>query len=526
MKVILKSYTKIIILFFISIKAYGFNNDSSIVKYANTIKAEDLKKHLYTIASEDFEGRETGMEGQRKAADYLTNYFSNLGLKPGNNGSFLQNFPLISYIPEGVKLEINGNKYTPGIDFSYFLTNFNDSVLLNKDILFLGYGIQDTLYNDYNNIDVNNKLLVVLDGEPINEGKYLLTGNEEPSEWSINFKKKIYKSYEKGALGILIIKNLLPENVKHFMDKNRMKLDVEEKTTKTIYSFFINKELGNNLLSQANTSIEKVQDKINKTGKTQNFKIKSNVKIEVKSAIRRLDSDNVMAFIEGTDLKDEVLVLTAHYDHLGIKDGEVFVGADDDGSGTVTLMELAEAFINAKKEGNGPRRSILFMPLSGEEKGLLGSEYYSQNPVYPFSNIIADLNIDMIGRVDNTHRNDSDFIYLIGSDKLSSELHQISENANNKYTNLKLDYTYNKPGDPNRFYYRSDHYNFAKHNVPIIFYFNGVHDDYHKVTDTPDKIAYGLMEKRAKLVFYTAWELVNRKERIKLDLVNDLNKDN
>ncbi len=522
----MKTHIKIIVFFFISINAYAINNDSTIVKYANSIKAADLKKHLYTIASKDFEGRETGMQGQKKAANYLINYFKDLGLKPGNKESYSQTFPLIKYIPEGVKLEINDKRFIPGIDFSYFLTNFNDSVLTNKDILFLGYGIDDSLYNDYKNIDVKNKLLVVLDGEPINEGKYLLTGNAEPSDWTINNRKKIYKSYEKGALGILIIKNFLPENVKHLMDKNRMKLDVEEKINKSIYSFFINRQLGNNLLNISNTSIEKVQEKINKTGKTESFSIKATVKIEVESAIKRLDSENVMAFIEGTDLKNEILVLTAHYDHLGIKDGEIFVGADDDGSGTVAIMELAEAFINAKKEGNGPRRSILFMPLSGEEKGLLGSEYYSQNPVYPFSNIIADLNIDMIGRVDDIHRNDSDFIYLIGSDKLSSELHQISENANKKYTNLKLDYTFNKPSDPNRFYYRSDHYNFAKHNVPIIFYFNGVHNDYHKSIDTPDKIEYNLMEKRAKLVFYTAWELANRKERIKLDLVNDLNKDN
>ena len=220
------------------------------------------------------------------------------------------------------------------------------------------------------------------------------------------------------------------------------------------------------------------------------------------------------------------MVLTAHYDHLGTKDGEVFNGADDDGSGTVSLLEIAEAFSQAKKEGNGPRRSILFMPFSGEEKGLLGSEYYSQNPVYSFDNTVANLNIDMIGRVDEAHLKEKDFVYIIGSDKLSKELHKINESANDNYTKLKLDYTYNKPNDPNRFYYRSDHYNFAKHNVPIIFYFNGTHEDYHKSTDTPEKIDYNLLEKRAKLVFFTAWELVNRNERIKVDYVNGSKTDN
>lgn len=522
----IKKIAYIISIFFISLNSFAFNNDSLIIKYANTIKADELKKHLYTIASSDFEGRETGMEGQRKSAEYLINSFRQSGLQPGNNGSYLQKFPLISNIPEGVKLELNNKSYSVLNDFSYFITNFNDTVISKQEIIFLGYGINDSLYDDYKNIDVNNKLILVLDGEPKKGDKFLLSGNEEPSEWSINFRKKVNTSHEKGASGIMIIKNILSDNVKHLVDKNRMKLDLENKTSKSLYSFFITKDLGNSLLSLSNTNTDAVESEINNTGKTINHTIQAKIKIELKSAIRKFDSDNVLAFIEGSDLKSEILVLTAHYDHLGIKDGEVFNGADDDGSGTVSLLEIAEAFSKAKKEGNGPRRSILFMPFSGEEKGLLGSEYYSQNPVYSFKNTIANLNIDMIGRVDEAHLNEKDFVYIIGSDKLSKELHKINESANDNFTKLKLDYTYNKPNDPNRFYYRSDHYNFAKHNVPIIFYFNGTHEDYHKTTDTPEKIDYNLLEKRAKLVFFTAWELVNRKERIKVDYVKSSKTDN
>ncbi|MCM2301360.1 MAG: M28 family metallopeptidase [Flavobacteriaceae bacterium] len=229
------------------------------------------------------------------------------------------------------------------------------------------------------------------------------------------------------------------------------------------------------------------------------------------------DSENVLAFIKGSEKPDEIIVISAHYDHVGTKDGEIYNGADDDGSGTVAVLEIAQAFKIAKDRGNGPKRSILFLNLTGEEIGLMGAKYYAENPVFPLENTVANLNIDMIGRVDEKYTDNPNYIYLIGADKLSKELHQISENVNATYTNLELDYTYNDESDPNRYYYRSDHYHFAKNNIPVIFYFNGVHEDYHQPTDTPDKINYKLLAKRAQLVFYTAWELANRPERIKVD---------
>jgi Zn-dependent M28 family amino/carboxypeptidase len=228
-------------------------------------------------------------------------------------------------------------------------------------------------------------------------------------------------------------------------------------------------------------------------------------------------SENVVAFIEGQEFPEEVLIISAHYDHLGKKGEVVYNGADDDGSGTTALMEIAQAFQKAKKEGYGPKRSILFLHLTGEEQGLFGSKYYTSHPIFPLENTVVNLNIDMIGRIDPQHKNKPNYIYLIGSDKLSSELHAISEEINEKYTKFKLDYTYNDDKDPNRYYYRSDHYNFAKNNIPVIFYFSGEHEDYHKPTDTPDKINYELLAKRAKLVFYTAWEIANREKRLTVD---------
>lgn len=229
-------------------------------------------------------------------------------------------------------------------------------------------------------------------------------------------------------------------------------------------------------------------------------------------------SENVVAFIKGSEKPDEIIVLSAHLDHVGMdKEGNVFNGADDDGSGTVALLEMAEAFKKAAEDGNGPKRSILFLHVTGEEIGLHGSRYYTENPIFPLENTVVNLNTDMIGRIDPDKAANPNYIYLIGSDKLSQELHDVSEEINTKYTNLELDYTFNDENDPNRFYYRSDHYNFAKNNIPVIFYFNGVHADYHKISDTPDKIEYELMAKRTQLIFYTAWELANREGRITAD---------
>tara|TARA_R110001583_G_scaffold191712_2_gene357360 strand:- start:224 stop:1249 length:1026 start_codon:yes stop_codon:yes gene_type:complete len=229
------------------------------------------------------------------------------------------------------------------------------------------------------------------------------------------------------------------------------------------------------------------------------------------------DSENVVAFIKGSERPDEVIIVSAHLDHIGITGGKINNGADDDGSGTVAVLEIAEAFQKAVKDGKRPKRSVLFLHVTAEEKGLLGSSFYVQNPIFPIANTVADLNIDMVGRIDDRHTNNRNYVYLIGADKLSTELHELSEAMNAKYTKIDLDYKYNDESDPNRFYYRSDHYNFAKYNVPIIFYFNGTHADYHKDTDTPDKINYDLLQNRARLIFHTAWEIANRENRLIVD---------
>jgi len=229
------------------------------------------------------------------------------------------------------------------------------------------------------------------------------------------------------------------------------------------------------------------------------------------------DSENIWAYIEGSEKPEEVLVISAHYDHVGIKNGEVYNGADDDGSGTVAILQIAQAFQKAKNEGHGPKRSILFLHVTGEEHGLHGSRYYSENPLFPIANTVADINIDMIGRRDIDHAKTNNYVYVIGADRLSTDLHNITVAQNKKYTHLDLDFKFNDPKDPNHFYERSDHYNFAKFGIPAVFLFNGVHEDYHQKSDEPNKIEYDALAKRAQLAFVIAWELVNRPDRIVVD---------
>lgn len=240
------------------------------------------------------------------------------------------------------------------------------------------------------------------------------------------------------------------------------------------------------------------------------------MKLNIKGV--EVETENVAAIIKGSKFPDEYIVISSHLDHIGIKNGEINNGADDDGSGTVALLEIAEAFKMAADVGQGPKRSLIFLHVTGEEKGLLGSSYYANNPLYPLTQTMTNLNVDMIGRTDPKREDkDPNYIYLIGADRLSQDLHDISEATNTKYTQFKLDYTFNEEKDPNRFYYRSDHYIFAKNNIPVIFYFSGTHEDYHKPGDTPDKIMYDLLAKRTQLIFYTAWELANRTDKIRLN---------
>ena len=478
--------------------------------FAATISADDMKRHLYIIAGPEMEGRDTPSPGLEKAADYIENHFKSLGLLPGNKDSYRQLYPLYKDSMTNTSLNVNGTGFELNKDFQPNTMLNHTAEMRFSECAFAGYGIVDGETDDYKDLDVRGKLVMILDGSPAGY-KPSVTGFSSPA----NVLSKIGNAQEKGAAAVLLVYGNYPR--KTFNGSSSYNLHgYREGMFPLIFS--VSETVAEKILGEDGKGIiEKM-----KASPLASKIHKANVGLGYFKNTITTSASNVLGLIEGTDKKDEYVVITSHYDHVGKRtDGTIYYGADDDGSGTVGILELAEAFAMAKAAGKGPRRSILFMTVSGEEKGLWGSEYYTNHPVYPLEKTTVDLNIDMIGRIGEEYLKDKDstsYVYVIGDDKLSTDLTPITDEVNKKYTKMKLDRKYNDPTDKNRFFYRSDHYNFAEKGIPVIFYFNGVHADYHRPTDTPDKINYKLMAKRGQLVFYTAWEIANRNDMLKRNL--------
>lgn len=499
-----------------SISLLAQKKDKAAVNAAASITAADMQRHLYIIASAEFEGRDTPSPGQEKAANYIENHFKSLGLTPGNQGSYRQYYPLFRDSTTKAAITCNGKSLKIGDEFLPMASNYSAQMRFSE-FTFAGYGIADgDVRNDYKDLNITGKLVLIADGIPA-DYKPKSGGNAFSSPSSVN--GKLNAALSRGAAAVLVIGNNFPRKVTATVGNWSMN---GYRASQAAFGFQVSAAFAASLLqSEEKTLVDKI-----KAGEIASRSYKAELVLEYEKQIQQTQVSNVLAVLEGTDKKDEYVILTSHYDHVGKRaDGTIYYGADDDGSGTTGILELAEAFALAKKEGKGPRRSIIFMTVSGEEKGLWGSRYYSEHPVFPLEKTSVDLNIDMIGRIGSEYLKDKDsvnYVYIIGDDKLSSDLAPITEMVNTTYGKMKLDRKYNDPKDPNRFYYRSDHYNFADKGVPIIFYFNGVHADYHKPTDTPDKINYPLMAKRGQLVFYTAWEMANRNDMLKRDIKLDV----
>ncbi|MEM0994535.1 MAG: M28 family peptidase [Bacteroidota bacterium] len=497
------------------------------VAFAESITKEDMRTILTVLASDEYEGRETGTEGQRKAADYIANKFEALGLpKIGEDDTYFQEMIYTGESWDEIKMTVGEKSYRHLWDFYSFPTRNSDRPATRiEEVVFLGYGMDDPKYSDYGNRNVRGKTILIYAGEPKDKsGNYLVSGTKESSDWSTDWRKKLKTAKEKGVALVLIIDPNIQSNIKEnrrFLLSSNMRIGPGEQAEANFANnIFISSTIAKAIVGRKFKKVVKARDKITKKGKLKTVSIPTDMEVIQDKKTRQLIGSNVLGFIEGSDptMKDEVVVVTAHYDHLGKRGQSIYNGADDNGSGTSTVLEVAEALAKAKAAGAGPRRSILVMLVSGEEKGLLGSQYYAENPIFPLENTVANVNVDMVGRVDKKYTANPNYIYVIGSDRLSTELHEINETANQNYTNLVLDYTYNDDNDPNRYYYRSDHYNFAKKGIPAIFYFNGTHEDYHRSTDTVDKINFEKMEKIGKLVFHTTWELANRDKRIEVNV--------
>lgn len=497
----------------------GAQKNTDPAQFGKVISAEALRKHLFYIAGKETEGRATGSPGIEKAAVYIENQFKEAGLQPGNKGSYRIWYSLYQDSLLFASVKVGNETFKPGYHFIGDLRQGKNHKISASEIVFAGYGIDDPAYSDYKGLDVKGKVVLIVDGEPKSgDTTFTITGTSRRSQWGFNQSMKLRAAEKQGAKAVLVLVNNFPK-----FDPNRKTnrgplypaFTVNDKATA---SYRISDSVAMSILGDQFNSIK---DAVKNNGAMKTATIKKNIELQFEKQQFETKASNVIGVLPGTDLKDEYVVITAHMDHLGKRDTVIFYGADDDGSGTCAVMQMAHAFAAAKKAGKGPRRSIVFMTVSGEEMGLWGSEYYTKNPVFPLEKTTVNLNIDMIGRVGNEYAKDQpdslNYVYVIGDDKISSDLRPISEQANNEHVKLKLDYRYNDPKDPNRFYYRSDHYNFAEKGVPILFYFDGVHKDYHRPTDTPDKINYDMYARRAQLVFYTGWIMANYDRMLKRD---------
>lgn len=490
------------------------------------ITAQELQRHLTVLASDEMQGRETGTEGQHKAAQYIADVFSSWQLpRIGDDNSYFQHILFKAESWKRIELTIEGKKYRHLWEY-YASPQLNDgstSPLSFDEVVFLGYGIDDTAYSDYKGAVVKGKALLIYDGEPVDaHGVSYVTGSAERSQWTTERKLAVAKS--KGVALVFIIDPRFKENVAELRKSlaNTRLQPAKNHIDAGIYApnCHLSSETAKVLLGAQLNKVIRRRDKILKKGRPQAGNIPVKVEVVLDKETRKLSGHNVLGYVQGSDpeLAHELVVVSAHFDHLGMRGDAIYYGADDNASGTSAVLEIAQAFSDATQAGIGSRRSVLFLLVSGEEKGLLGSQYYVEHPVFPLANTIANVNVDMVGRVDAKHADNPHYIYVIGADRLSTELHQINEKANATYTQLELDYTYNAKNDPNRYYYRSDHYNFAERGIPAIFYFSGTHQDYHRTTDTVEKINFDKMVNIARLIFHTTWELANRDQRIRVDV--------
>ena len=480
---------------------FSYAQDKILMEASNSIKIDELKEKMYTYSSDEFDGRGTPSKGQQLAVEYLVNHYKKLGIQSVKTDTYLQAVPLQLEEKPNISLNISGQKFIYYQDYVSYL-NGPDREYKSEEIIFAGYGIDDPNYSDYKNINVKGKVVVALGGEPKDENDDYFINGKNKSKWSIlrqeiDNKKRVARS--KGALALIIIDNYLHGRYSErysYSDlgysEKRMTLSNNEENDLQVLLF---PDEYKNFLSKENLTFS----------------------MSFKKNTEKISADNVAAIIKGSEFPDEYVVLTAHLDHVLPRNGKIYNGADDNGSGTVAMLEIAESFALAKQMGKEPKRSVIFLHVTAEERGLLGSKYYTDyDPLVPINNTIANLNMDMMGRADPERgvRN-LNYVYIIGSDVLSDDLHEINIDAN-KYSNLELDFRFNGIDHPDQFYYRSDHFHFIKNNIPAIFYFSGVHEDYHEPTDTAEKILYEPYKRRVKLIFHTAWELANSKERIKL----------
>jgi len=501
-----------------------------------TITAAQLRTYLTFIASDEMEGRDTPSRGLDTVAKFLAVNLARWGFKPsGDDGTFFQKMVMRreALDPSKSIAEINGQKFAIGEDF---ISNAVAASLTGQ-MVFAGNGwvIKSKNLDSYQGVDVKGKIIVVVGGS----GRFPrgVTNADLAGRMGEDWSSPSVYAQQHGAKGVLVIANAsASQNWEQLRQRSQLpaRALVEKFSTQTpaagIPSILMSSKMATALFAGEKFDAATLVSRADGGDQVPAFDLSpaKTVAITVTVKTERPTTQNVVAVWEGSDpvLKNEYVALGAHYDHVGIcapgAADPICNGADDDGSGTTALLGMAEALSRAKQR---PKRSVLFVWHCGEEKGLLGSQYFTEYPTIPLDKIVTQLNIDMIGRskkegdtnASNKDLSGPDAIYVIGSTMMSTELGALSQQVNKSFLNVQYDVRYDDPNDKNRFFYRSDHFNYAKKGIPIIFFFDGVHEDYHRPGDEPQKIDYDKMEKISRTIYMLLWEVAGLKERPKVD---------
>lgn len=497
-----------------------------------TISANQIREYLTFIASDEMEGRDTPSRGLDTAAKFLAMNLARWGFKPaGGDGTFFQRIELRRNRADNgqTKVEINGRTLANGTDF----LPLGGAGNVSGPLVFAGSGwlVKSKDVDAYKDINPAGRIAVIVGAPNMRPRGISRADYGKYGEDSMNATDY---ARSKGVVGLIYVPD--SQYVTNWRSSQRIiergstvvaKFQPQQLTT-SLPSIVLTPEAANALFEGEAQSSPAI---FNAASMPAPFLLSDQKKATLKVAnnVETIPTQNVVAVWEGSDptLKAEYVALGAHYDHVGsgcpaAGTDTICNGADDDGSGTTALLAMAEAFAKAPAR---PKRSILFVWHCGEEKGLWGSRYFTEYPTVPLNQIVAQINIDMIGRSkkegDTNPRNSEltgpDSIYLIGSTMMSTELGELVNTVNKSFLNISYNTKYDDPKDPNRFFYRSDHYNYAKKGIPIIFYFDGVHEDYHRAGDTADKIDYQKMEKITRTVYMTLWEIGTRPVRLKVD---------
>lgn len=491
-------------------------------KTGENVSISELKFNLEYLASDEMEGREATTKGEELAAEFISEKLVEYGIEPfGDDGSYFQVFDVdVRSVSPGSYIEIISadgevEKLSVGDDF-YLSTSTlpsNDCNDVEREVIFAGYGISAEKYDydDYEGVEVRDKVVLIYRETPQEDGESIFS--EEDSKKFSDTKYKLKNAIDHGAAGLIFIPSGLAIKYWKWLKSRALSpsfklIDLSESTDGTAPSMILSKDAVETLLDKERYSYEELIDANQNEEKIEWFELSKKIKFNYSVTREKKESRNIIGIIEGIDdkLKNEFVTVGAHYDHEGIINGEVYNGADDNASGTSAILEIGRRLVLAGENN----RSVLLTFHAAEEKGLLGSKYLTGNSDF-INDVVVNINMDMVGR------ESVDSIFCIGSGKLSTELYELVGTVNEETVNFVLDYTYDDPNDPNRYYYRSDHYNFARYGIPIVFFYDHMTVDYSKPTDDADKINFQKIDKLCTLVTELALRIANLDHRLIVD---------